>query len=100
MIKILEIVKALADETWFKILEFLLYGERCVCEIFPNANRTQSTVSIQLGKLERWGILESRKEGRNVLYKIVDYRICNIFKALGYAEDKVSKETCCVGIER
>ncbi len=83
-----------------QILELLLDGERCVCEIFPSVNRTQSTVSIQLGKLERCGILESRKEGKKVFYKIVDYRICNMFKALEYAEDRVSKKTCCVGIDQ
>lgn len=88
------ILKALSDETRFKIVEFLLDGEKCVCEIFPHVKRTQSTVSIQLGKLEDWGILQSRKEGQKVFYRLKDYRIYDIFKALGFPKGKILKKTC------
>jgi ArsR family transcriptional regulator len=91
-----KILKALSDETRLKILEFLLDGEKCVCEIFPHVKRTQSTVSIQLGKLENLGIVESRREGKQIFYKIKDYRICDVFKALGYAKGKILKKSCCV----
>jgi len=92
----IKILKALSDETRLKILEFLLDGEKCVCWIFPHVKRTQSTVSIQLGKLENWGIVESRREGKQIFYKIKDYRICDVFKALGYAKGKLLKKTCCI----
>jgi len=92
----IKILKALSDETRLKILEFLLGGEKCVCQIFPHVRRTQSTVSIQLGKLENWGIVESRREGKQIFYKIKDYRICDVFKALGYAKGKLLKKTCCI----
>jgi len=88
-----KILKALSDETRLKILEFLLNGEKCVCQIFPHVKRTQSTVSIQLGKLEEWGIVESRREGKQIFYKIKDYRICDVFKALGYAKGKILKKS-------
>ena len=91
-----KILKALSDETRLKILEFLLNGEKCVCQIFPHVKRTQSTVSIQLGKLENLGIVESRREGKRIFYKIKDYRICDVFKALGYAKGKILKKSCCV----
>ena len=70
----IEIFKALSDETRLKIVEFLLDGEKCVCEIFPHVKRTQSTVSIHLGKLEKAGILQSRREGKKIFYSIVDMR--------------------------
>jgi len=82
----LKIFKALGDSTRLKIIEFLLDGEKCVCEIFPHVKRTQSTVSIQLGKLESWGILKSRKEGRSVYYKIENENVDKIFSFL--KEDK------------
>jgi ArsR family transcriptional regulator len=91
-----KILKALSDETRLKILEFLLDGEKCVCQIFPHVKRTQSTVSIQLGKLENLGIVESRREGKQIFYKIKDYRICDVFKALGYAKGKILKKSCCI----
>ncbi len=74
----LRIFKALCDETRLKIVEFLLSGEKCVCEIVPITKRSQSTVSIQLAKLEELGIVESRKEGRKVYYKISDPKVKKI----------------------
>jgi len=91
----LKILKALSDETRLKILEFLLDGEKCVCEIFPHVERTQSTVSIQLSVLEKAGILNSRRDGKKIFYKIGDSRAYNIFKALGYNQSKLSKLKCC-----
>lgn len=91
-----KILKALSDETRLRIVEFLLDGEKCVCEIFPHVKRTQSTVSIQLGKLEAWGILESRKEGKKVFYRLKDLRVCDIFKALGYPKASILKKSCCM----
>lgn len=73
--KRLELFRALGDETRLKIVEFLMDGEKCVCEIFPHVKRTQSTVSIQLGKLEDAGILSSRREGKKIYYRISDEKV-------------------------
>ena len=78
----IELLKAQADETRFKIIEHLLEGEKCVCEIFPHVKRTQSTVSIHLGNLEDAGILESRREGKKIFYKIKDKKVVKIIKLL------------------
>lgn len=82
----LKIFKALGDETRFNIVELLLEGEKCVCEIFPHVKRTQSTVSIQLSKLVDWKILKSRRDGKKVFYRIDDYRVCSVFNALKNGE--------------
>lgn len=95
MKKELVILKALADETRLKIVEFLLEGEKCVCEIFPHVKRTQSTASIQLDVLKKAGILDSRKEGKKVYYFISNDKVCNIFKSLGYSKAKLMKKSCC-----
>ena len=93
----LKILEAMADETRLKILECLLSGERCVCEIMPYTKRKQSNVSIQLAKLEKAGILKSRREGKKVFYRITDPRICDVFKALGHGEGRILKKSCCMG---
>ena len=93
----LKILGAMADGTRYKILECLLSGERCVCEIMPYTKRKQSNVSIQLAKLEKAGILKSRREGKRVFYRITDPRICDVFKALGYDEGRILKRFCCMG---
>ncbi len=94
----LELFKAISDRTRFKIIKFLLDGrEKCVCDIIPYTNRKQSTVSIHLSNLDDAGILESRKDGRKVFYRICDKRVFGIFKALGYPESRVLKSECCEG---
>ncbi|MBU0466621.1 MAG: metalloregulator ArsR/SmtB family transcription factor [Nanoarchaeota archaeon] len=93
----LKIIKALSDGTRLKIVEFLLDGEKCVCEIFPHVKRTQSTTSIQLGKLEKEGILKSRREGKKIFYSIKDLRVCDVFKSLGKKPGKILKKCCCGG---
>jgi len=86
--ELLKILKALSDQTRLNILELLLEGEKCVCEIFPRVKRTQSTVSIQLKVLEKAGILESKRIGKKVFYRIKDSRIYDIFKIFGRDKNK------------
>lgn len=74
----LRIFKALSDETRLRIVEFLLDGERCVCEIIPHTKRAQSTVSLQLAKLESLGILKSRRKGKWIFYRIADKDVIKI----------------------
>lgn len=95
MKKELQILKALGDETRLNIIEFLLDGEKCVCEIFPQVKRTQSTTSIQLDVLRKAGILDSRKKGKRVYYFILDKRVYEVFKALGYSKARLMKKDCC-----
>ncbi|MBN2094578.1 MAG: winged helix-turn-helix transcriptional regulator [Candidatus Aenigmarchaeota archaeon] len=78
------VFKALCDETRFKLVENLLCGEKCVCELIKPTGRAQSTVSLQLRKLESEGIVESRRAGKNIYYQLKDPRVSKIFKVLGY----------------
>ena len=76
----LRIFKALSGETRLRIVRFLLDQEKCVCEIVPHVKRAQSTVSIQLAKLENMGILASRREGRSVYYRLINKKVRKILK--------------------
>ncbi len=81
MDKKLKILKALSDETRFKIVNYLLKnGEKCVCEIVPHIKRAQPTVSLQLAKLESLGVLESRRDGKSVYYKVVNSKVKKILE--------------------
>ncbi|MCD6463909.1 winged helix-turn-helix transcriptional regulator [Candidatus Woesearchaeota archaeon] len=88
MRELLKIFKALCDETRLRIVEFLLTGEKCVCEIVPFTKRSQSTVSIQLAKLESLGIVESRRQGRKVYYKLANEKVRKILKTLNKGINK------------
>ena len=87
-------LKALSDETRLNIVEFLLDGEKCVCEIFPHIKRTQSTTSIQLDVLRKAEILGSKKVGKKVYYFISDKKVYDVFKALGLSRSKPSNNVC------
>lgn len=58
----LAIVKALADKSRLEILNSLLEGSQCVEELANRHALAASTVSFHLRKLERAGLVSSRKE--------------------------------------
>jgi ArsR family transcriptional regulator len=78
----LKVFKALCNETRLHIIEYLLDGERCVCEIIPAAGRAQSTTSLQLAKLESLGILRSRREGKKIFYRIADDDVIKVLRCM------------------
>lgn len=76
-------LKMLGDETKIKMIQKLLSGEVCACKLVAVAGRAQSTVSSHLTDLETAGILESRREGRNIYYQIRDKRVYDLCRMLG-----------------
>jgi ArsR family transcriptional regulator len=65
------VFKALAHPTRLKILDLLASAEElCVCEIVKELQIDQPTVSKHLSILKNAGIIDSRKEGLMVLYKL------------------------------
>lgn len=95
MKKHLMLFKALSDETRYKIIEPLLDKERCVCEIYPYVKRTQPTVSVQLAKLESWGIIKSRRDGKKVYYNITNRAVYDLFNVLGIRKKNSIRTDCC-----
>lgn len=87
-------LRILGDETKLRIIQQLLDGETCACELVPATKRAQSTVSTHLGALEKSGALESRKNGRNIYYKIKDKRILLLCEILGIKKTGRVKEVC------
>jgi ArsR family transcriptional regulator len=65
-----DMLKALAQPTRLKIVEFLRNGERCVCEIFPAIGEEQSNTSRHLNMMQAAGVLARRKEGLKIFYAI------------------------------
>lgn len=73
-----DILKALAQPTRLKIIEFLRDGERCVCEIFPAIGEEQSNTSRHLNMMLAAGVLSRRKEGLKIFYAIKHPEILEI----------------------
>lgn len=92
----LKLLKALSEESRYKIIEVLLKGEKCACELPQLIGRTQSNTSMHLTKLSDLGILQSRRDGKMVIYSIKDLRVCHVFKTLGYPKAKLLKTYTCL----
>jgi ArsR family transcriptional regulator len=75
-----EILKAIAQPTRMKIIEFLRDGERCVCEIFPAITEEQSNTSRHLNMMQNCGILARRKEGIKIMYRLKHPEVLEILE--------------------
>ena len=65
-----EIAKAIAHPLRIAILDFLKDGEQCVCDIAEYVGSERSNVSRHLSVMVNAGVLEHRKEGLKVIYKL------------------------------
>src|SRR3974390_2180135 len=68
----MNITKALADENRVRMLLALRGGELCVCQITALFGLAPSTVSKHLSILFQAGLVESRKDGRWIYYRLPD----------------------------
>ena len=82
-------LKAIAQPTRLKILYFLKEGEKCACKIIPQMKEDQSNISRHLTHMKDMGILESRREGVSIYYKIKDKRI---FTLLSLVDEMVKTD--------
>jgi ArsR family transcriptional regulator, arsenate/arsenite/antimonite-responsive transcriptional repressor len=70
MREFMNISKALADDNRVRALLALRHGELCVCQITELFGLAPSTVSKHLSILSQAGLVESRKKGRWIFYKL------------------------------
>lgn len=68
--KVSEILRVLADPTRIKIVSAISNDELCVCEIASALELSQSLVSHQLRALRHLGLVDLRKNGRNMYYSL------------------------------
>ncbi len=96
---ILNIFKALSDETRLRILKLLEQGELCVCDIVAALDMIQPKVSFHLGVLKDAGLIKDRKQGKWVHYRIDDSDFFRRFLLLSTLE-RISAETVSEDISR
>lgn len=73
MIETLHIVaKAIADPSRLRILKLLEPGELCVCQITTVLDLAAATVSKHLSLLKSAGLVQSRRDGKWVYYRLAE----------------------------
>ena len=77
-----EVAKAVGHPLRVAIVDFLRDGEQCVCDIALQVGSERSNVSRHLAVMVRAGILEYRKEGLKVIYKLRTPCILDFFSCI------------------
>ncbi len=67
----LRVMKALSDPNRVRVLKLLEDQELCVCNIQEILGLAQSTVSRHMKVLEDAGLVERRRQGTWIMYKLV-----------------------------
>ena len=75
-----QVFKLLGNLTRTKILWVLDKNEMCVCDIANVLNMTKSSISPQLALLREAGIVEYRKVGKEVYYRLDDFHITRLYE--------------------
>jgi ArsR family transcriptional regulator len=110
LVEMEDLFKALADATRLRILGLLLAGEVCVCDIHESLKIPQSKASRHLAYLRRSGLVETRRDGLWIHYrlgKFADPVLATISDAVRHAlthmdtvrrdGERLQKRTgCCV----
>jgi ArsR family transcriptional regulator len=66
--------KALGDASRLRILNLLLHGELCVCDIQYVLEATQPNVSRHLSYLKNSRLVVDRRDGYRIFYRLADPR--------------------------
>lgn len=89
------IFKALGDENRLRILQLLQNGETCACKLLEALNITQPTLSHHMKILCDAGIVDYRKEGKWMHYRISAEGRKSLYKLIDYYLDVNNSSSCC-----
>ena len=92
-----KIIKAMAHPVRLMVIEFLKDRERSFPEIFDLFKLDKSTVSKHLLVLKEAGIVSSRKDGADMMYKLDVPCVTDFFSCItAVIESNVKKQQVCL----
>ena len=75
-------LKVLANEDRLLLLCQLSQGEACVSELEEHLGIRQPTLSQQLGVLRTEGVVNTRRDGKNIYYSVADAKLLHVVALL------------------
>ncbi|RZI89185.1 MAG: transcriptional regulator [Variovorax sp.] len=75
-------LKLLANEDRLLLLCQLSQGEMCVSDLEQTLGIRQPTLSQQLGVLRSEGVVDTRREGKNIFYSVAEPALLEILAVL------------------
>ena len=67
-----ELAAALSEPHRLRLLGMLVQGELCLCDVTAGIGLVSSTVSSHMALLKRAGLVDSRKDGRWMFFRLTD----------------------------
>ncbi|MGN0031577.1 MAG: ArsR/SmtB family transcription factor [Candidatus Gastranaerophilaceae bacterium] len=81
--KKVQIFRALSNPVRLDVIDQLLEGEKCVCEIQQSLQKyEQSHISKSLAKLKSAGLIKDRRDGMNVYYSLAICCMSDFFNCI------------------
>ena len=77
-----DFLKTISHATRLAILDILREGEQCVCHIEAMLGLRQAYISQQLMVLKQAGLLEARRDGLNLYYRVCKPEVFTVLDAL------------------
>jgi len=77
-----KLFKALMHPARLAILDILKDGEECVCHMEAHLGYRQAYISQQLIVLREAGLVEDRREGWNIFYRVIKPDIYKVIDAM------------------
>ncbi len=74
-----EVCKTLSNAKRLQILNLLRHGEMSVGELASKLQLREANVSQHLSLMRKYGILESRREGLNMYYRLAQPKVIEAF---------------------
>ncbi len=91
--RVLEITKALADESRVRALMALRGRELCVCQIIELLQLAGSTISKHMSILKQAGLVAARKEGRWIYFRLAeDSEQAEVVEAIAYLRQQLRND--------
>ena len=80
--KAAEVIKCLGHPLRLRILEALERGEKTVTELQEHVGATQAAVSQQLATMRARGVVDNRRDGARVFYRIIEPKVSAILACI------------------
>ena len=90
------IMESLSDPIRINILELMMDGEICVCDIVNVTGLSQSKISYHIKILKDSGLISDRQEGRWVYYKLDLEILSDIQNWMGKLIDSSKNKRNCI----
>ena len=75
-----DLLKAIAHPTRLALLETLSQDEECVCHLSYLLHKPQPYVSKQLAGLREAGLVQDRRDGMRIFYRLADPRVRSLLE--------------------